>query len=157
MATVKAAHAVSESLDKLDCPTALDQFLREAFVDSPQYTSARCVRQLKSKNLKLFELVLLAHVVHMEAPTYTCLKHNCYWYITTFFDAIVVCWGPDPSTTPGDLRKETKFDANLDAPGRGNGLKITTSNAQEISIILSKYKGAYCYVQVSIVRHKSHA
>jgi len=86
----------------------------------------------------------------MEAPTYTPLKDNCYWYITTIFDAIVAEFGVDPPTTPEDTRRESRYLFDPDKPGRWRGLKITTSNPNEISAIVSKYKDAHT-LQISRV------
>ncbi len=80
----------------------------------------------------------------MEAPTYTRLKNNCYWYVATIFDAIAAHFGVDTSTTRGDTLRERRYtllEPNM--PGRWMGLKITTSDPEEISAIISKYKKAH--------------
>jgi len=51
---------------------ALDRFLGEAFVG--RFEDWKCVRQFKPRGLKFFDFVVLAHVVHVEAPIYTALK-----------------------------------------------------------------------------------
>jgi hypothetical protein len=80
----------------------------------------------------------------MEVPEYTSLEHNCYWLVTTVSDAIAVHWGLDSidPTNSEDMQRQNRYPTDPDAPAPGtwNGMKITTSNAKEISEILSKYK-----------------
>jgi hypothetical protein len=143
LASVEYAHSLSESLNKGDHLKPLDRFLGEFYVSQERYASARCVRQLKPRGLKLFQLIILAHVVSMEGSDYTRLKNNCYWYVTTVFDAIVAYFGVDPSRTPEDVQREIRYPVALDAHGRWHGVKLTASDPKEVSVVISKFKGVY--------------
>lgn len=138
LAVVQGSHKISESLEKQDYP-ALDRFLGEICVE--RYSTWQCVRQIHPRGLNFFNLVLLAHVVHMSAPNYTSLKDNCFWYLTTIFDAITAHFGVDP--TSKDPQRENKYSFDSNKPGRWNGMLITTSNPVEISEIVSKYREQY--------------
>jgi hypothetical protein len=140
LAAVRSSYKISESMEKNDRPEALDRFFGEAFVG--RYADWKCVRQIKPQGLKFFDFVVLAHVVHMEAPTYTALKDNCYWYVTTVIDAVVAHCGVRPSTSREDARRETRYSFDPDLTGRWNGLKITASDPSQISVIVSKYEKA---------------
>ena len=85
LTAVWSSYKISESMEKNNHSEALDWFFGEAFVG--QYADWKCVWQIKPQGLKFFNFVVLTHVVHMEAPTYTALKDNCYWYVTTVIDA----------------------------------------------------------------------
>ena len=137
----KIAYSLSESCDKSDFGTASDRFLGEYYVDQRRYASGRCVWQLKPGDLNFFQAVLLAHVMHEAAPTYSRLKYNCFWLATTFFDCLIELFGVDLSTTPEDRIRERRYlPLNPDMPGRWMGLKITISDPAEIAAIVQKYK-----------------
>jgi hypothetical protein len=136
-------------MEKNDHPEALDRILGDAFVG--RYADWKCVRQIKPRNLKFFDFVFLAHVVHMEAPTYTALKDNCYWYVTTVIDAVVAYFGVEPSTTSReDTMRETRYSFDPDLTGRWNGLKITASDPSQISVIVSKYVDARAHQMLKV-------
>ena len=132
MAIVQGSHKISESLEKQDYPTT-DQFMGEAFVDC--YASWQCIQQIKPRGLTFFQLVLLAHVVHMLAPNYMSLKDNCYWYLNMVFDAITGHFGVD--LTSEDTRRENRYTYDPTMPGHWRGMLITTSNPDQISAIVS--------------------
>lgn len=50
---------------------------------------ADCVQTFAPKGLSFFDLVLLADVVHDQAPIYCLFKNQCYWYARVVFDAVV--------------------------------------------------------------------
>lgn len=41
------------------------------------------VREIVPQELSLFELGILADVVHSDCPSYNLLKNQCYWYLLT--------------------------------------------------------------------------
>jgi len=139
VALVQTSHMLSESLEKTEPHEAVDRFLGEAFVE--RYADWVCVRQIKPRGLKLFQLVVLARVVHMHAPTYTPLRDNCFWFVGTVLDGVEAL-GVDLPTTPEDTRRKAKYLFDSDMPGRWRGLKITTTDQVEVSVILSKYQEA---------------
>ena len=130
-------------MEKTSHPKALDRFRGKAFVE--QYASWKCVRQIKPRGIKFFQLIFLAHVVHLEAPIYTSLQDNCYWFVTTVIDSVEGHFGVDTvePLSCEDSWRENRYSFDSDLTGRWMGMKITTSNPSQISVIVSKYQEAY--------------
>ncbi len=58
----------------------------------------RSMRQYDPEGLCLFQLVVLAHVVHKIAPTYALFESQCYWYANVIFEVILLLF-PSKSRT----------------------------------------------------------
>ena len=142
MALVKGASSVSDSLDKYSSK-ATDQFLGEGFVDSPRFAEgAQCIGQFKPKNLKLFEFILLADVVHDWSPTYSRLGDNCYWLVFTISGVIRAQWGVDTPNAQ-DAARQNRYTVVPDLAGRWHGVRISAPNKEEITAIVAKYRVQY--------------
>jgi hypothetical protein len=65
----------------------------DLFLGSARFTEQREVglvcREIAPVNLSLFELGILADVIHNEAPTYDLLKNQCYWFLLTVFEVVL--------------------------------------------------------------------
>jgi hypothetical protein len=134
---------VSESVLKTKATEAEDRLRGDSFVK--RYQKWTCVRQIRPRNLKLFDLILLAHATHMEAPFYTPLKDNCYWYVATIFDAIVAMFDTDnldSLTDPEDIGLKGRYVFEPKGSGRWKGLKVTISNPDQVTSIISRYRNA---------------
>ena len=59
------------------------------------------------------------------------------------FDAIVACFGVDSSRTPEYFKREKKYSMALDELGHWNSVRITASDPEEVSVIVSKFKSVY--------------
>lgn len=66
---------------------ACHRFLGKRMVD---YTRGQNVRRFRPTNLNLFQLALLAYVVHKEYPLYSPFKNQPYWYSNIIFDAVIL-------------------------------------------------------------------
>jgi hypothetical protein len=76
------------------------------FLDEEQ-----CIRRFYPQDLPLFDLVLLADVVHDKAPIYSLFANQCYWYANILFEAVIQRYSlssaarrpvdTDPYPTPG--------------------------------------------------------
>jgi hypothetical protein len=55
------------------------------------------VSQIKPKGLSLFELGILANVIHEEDPSYSVFSHQCYWFMGTMFAVVELLWGNELS------------------------------------------------------------
>ena len=66
-----------------------------------------CIRRFKPVALSLFDIVLLAQVVHDYAPIYGLFDNQCYMFASVIFDSIVKeyslpasNWSPNPPPIP---------------------------------------------------------
>ena len=79
-AAESVSDAVSDSLDK-NKTAADDRFLGEWFITSDQWRGGgENLESFYPEMLTLFELVLIAYVVHKLYPYYTKLGKNCYFF-----------------------------------------------------------------------------
>jgi hypothetical protein len=77
--SVSTSDLISESLNKSDSIPALDRFLgKNNFVSSSRY-HGQIVAYFKPHQLTLFDLAVLAQVVHNMHPRYTILGEQCYF------------------------------------------------------------------------------
>ena len=140
---IQSSDTISESVLKNNRTDASDRFRGQSVVH--RYKDWACVRQFRPRGLKFFDLILLAHVVHLESPSYTPLKSNCYWYVATILDAIVAMFGADNLDSPRnsqDIERKKRYEFQPKGSGRWQGLKITITNPEQISSIVSKYRKA---------------
>jgi hypothetical protein len=121
----------------------LDRFLGSFYAEQQRYASAGYLRQFKPKGLKLFHLIVLAHVVSMEGPKYMRLKKNCYWYVGTIYDAIMAYFGEDHSRTPEDEKRRERYPPAFHKLGYWRSMKITATDPKEVSVVISKFKDEY--------------
>jgi hypothetical protein len=136
-----SSEAISESFDKDKVP-ANDRFLGESFATSHQW-NGRNVQFFKPNNLNLFELALLAHVVHEQYPTYSMLRNHCYFYASLVYDAAEALGGIRPSQNADITGNDVVY--NIDSHltqryGRWNGLKVGRMDPKEVSNMVAKFK-----------------
>ena len=70
-------------------------FLEENFIHSPRLCGQN-VQYFKPNHLSLFELALLANVVHDLYPTYSLLGRQCYFYANLVYTAAKIHFGVCP-------------------------------------------------------------
>ena len=150
LATVDALHAVSDSLEKDGKLPAFDRLSGESYILRHRYGSGKNARQIKPNNLKMFEFILLASVVHGFAPYYSRLKNNCYWFSNMMIDAIIELFGLDNSISPEDATRTTTYtpiDTHLASiSGRWKGYKVSHTKPEELSAVIRKFKEAHTAV-----------
>jgi hypothetical protein len=107
VSTTKSAQMTSDSLDK-NKVLALDWIRGESTTLSHRFSVGKNIWQIKPKNLKFFEFMILSHVLHEFVPNYSCTKWNCYWFATMLIDTIIKIFGlKEEDTLPdNDIRKE---------------------------------------------------
>ena len=49
----------------------------------------KCIRRFYPRDLSLFDLVLVADVVHDKAPIYSLFANQCYWFANIIFEIVV--------------------------------------------------------------------
>ena len=65
----------------------VDRFLGQNYVPSAQWPGKN-VRYFKPDHLTLFELVLIANVVHRMYPTSSVLGEQCHFYVRLVYTAL---------------------------------------------------------------------
>jgi hypothetical protein len=139
LSATKVSQVVSDSLDK-DGNTrlkALDQILGEKFIFQPRYGKGRRGREIQPNSLTFFELIILAQTVHEIAPHYSTFDKNCYWFCNTVFDACKVIYG---HRLEDDGNPHWHHSEIL---GRWNGLKVSETTKDELSVVVHNFKKAY--------------
>lgn len=59
----------------------------------------QCIKRFEPQGLSLFDLVVLADVVHEQAPIYCLFQRHCYWFANVIFMAIVMLYTLPPSAS----------------------------------------------------------
>jgi len=87
-ATLASAHSINSSSSILTRRfRATDQFLI-GHGSKESHGRGRIIRQLEPQGLSLFDLIILAKVVHDEDPIYSLLHRQCYWFSNVIFQVI---------------------------------------------------------------------
>jgi len=73
---------------------AQDKILWAASLDPKQ-----CIKRFEPQGLPFFDLVVLADVVHEQAPIYCLFQRHCYWFANVIFMAIVMLYTLPPSAS----------------------------------------------------------
>jgi len=146
---IHSAALVSDSLkgQANDKSPAIDQFLGENYVFSQNWHGEN-VRHLKPlKTLSLFELGILADVVHNAYPEYNVLREQCYFFAGLIYSAIQHLFEVSSSSSSmlnenQDLVfiEDSKFSKKF---GRFKGALIHNVERQMVEDIAKKYKEAY--------------
>lgn len=133
-------------LDDLHDSPAFDQFLGENYVFSQKWHGQN-VRHLKPmKKLSLFELAVLADVVHNEFPKYKLLKEQCYFFAGLIYSAIEYRFGVASSSSHVSTNQELVQIENSQLTnryGRYNGVLVSNVEHQDVVDIVLKYEIAY--------------
>ena len=139
---------------------AVDQWLGKNALLSNGYADADSDPQgdFSPLDVSLFDLAILAEVVHEEYPLYSIFKNQCYWFSHLILKAIIVISGlnkdanpgPDPTamlisslpaTTPdsGDrmlTQNDFKFPSRQ---GTWRGMKISEITPIVLASVIGKY------------------
>ena len=158
VSATKSTQMISDSFDKQDPVPALDRVRGENAALSRRYHFGKNIRQIKPRNLKLFEFIILVHTVHLFAPDYSHTKWNCYWFANMLIDAVIEIFGLEDGDLSNDEVREgryTSLDSHLaGASGRWKGWKIIKTDLEELSKIIYEFKREHTKV-VSEVRISS--
>ena len=150
MAAASVSQALSNSLNKGEKMDAFNQILGDAAILLPWYSTGRSLCQIKPHNLTLFQLLLLANVVHEISPQYSNVEKNCYWYANVIVDAVISMFGvhnddpkadDDPASYDATRKRRFKPDPNIS--GRWHGWKVNHTKEGELVTIYSEFKTEY--------------
>ena len=131
-----------------------DRWLAGSRAETPHYGTAREVRTFQPKNLTLFHITLLAHVVHTEYPIYSLFKNQCCWFSNIIYDAakIIDSYIPcgfgthliaddlDPNSTLADKFFMPFYLYMPEEAGRWLGVKICEVEKIILRHIVEKFK-----------------
>ena len=117
------------------------------------------VRQIVPESLSLFELVVLADVVHDHDPLYSLLRGQCYWFVKTICDVVVeeyacTCVGGNANSSPAASRDEvctSQKNYLPDTSGRWMGVMITGVE-NTVTLIVAQNFRAYCQEKVEYIK-----
>ena len=158
LSTSESSQVMIDSFDKGDKSAAIDRFVGEGSITTKrQYVKGQNARQIKPNNLKLFELVILANVVHDFAPNYSLMGKNCFWFCNMMFDAIIEIFHLDELINLKDDERLKKFvpvpidPHNCAISGRYLGWKVNHTDSEDLSKVIHEFKKA-CTFAISEVK-----
>jgi hypothetical protein len=136
------AHGSKTILAKSTAIRAQDQFLAG---ENARYThgQGQTIRQLVPHDLSLFNLVVLANVVHEHHPVYSLLRRQCYWYANTIFEVISLSNACTILGAPTLEFDDVRIPPRLylpDLAGRWMGLRISIVSAKIVELMKGKFE-----------------
>lgn len=144
LCSTKIAHTVAKAKKKGSKLDSSDRILGHEWVFNSGYLNGQNGRQIAPINMSLFDLVVLAQVVHEFAPEYSTLEHNCYWYCNIIVDACIELFELEaigPITKDSETR--VKFGPHDTAvSGRMKGIKVSHTNPADLAIVVRDFKKA---------------
>jgi hypothetical protein len=82
----------------------------------------RCIRQFRPVQLSMFDLALLAQVVHENAPVYGLFSNQCYLFSSVIFDAVVQRFSLPPGAYDFEnISSPSPSPSTLSGPGPSSG------------------------------------
>jgi hypothetical protein len=146
--SAQSFNALSESLrakvDSLHDSPAIDHFLGEKYVFSLNWHGQN-IRHFKPKEtLSLFELAILADVVHKTYPKYTLLKEQCYFYAGIVYSALEREYGIS-SCSSARLNEDRSLvfidNSSLSNKfGRWKGVMVSSCDDEDVSNVVQKFR-----------------
>ena len=130
------ASVISDKTDKTDPFSADDLFLGEIHAKKERYKSAYEAGTIKPKNLKLFQLVVLANIVNELYPRYSLLKEQCYFFAGVIIFTVEEKFGVLPGSSCLDTTDQNKS-------GRWKGFKVQVVDKGVIGKLIAKYNEDY--------------
>ena len=102
----------------------------------------KSIRQYKPDGLSMWDVVLIAYVVHKLAPTYALFRSQCYWFANVIFEVIVALFpSKSESETPPPGSPPTLLLPNDYLPkeaGRWCGILINDPRVVEAVVSIAK-------------------
>ena len=138
------ALSIGDSLDKSDNFPVVDRFLGQNYVHSAQW-HGQIVRYFKPDHLTLFELVLLANVVHETHPTSSILGEQSYFYVRLVYTALENLFCISASKSAHESKDLVcNIDSHLDIEyGHWKGPMVNKIEEETVSKVITMYKIAY--------------
>ena len=155
LASAKAIHILTESTGKFKLAYAQDQFTGGKNVDDSGSVLGQIIWQIQPQSLTLFQVVILANVVHNYALLYSLFRRQCYWF------AFIICavilktctcssiGSPDLHTEDDICIPPNSYLPNL--AGRWMGILVRGVEEAVLKIMIEKYN-ARCDEKLDEVR-----
>ena len=67
----------------------------------------KCINKVRPLDLSLFKLGILVNVIHQEAPTYSVLNNQCYWFVGIIIEIIVLLYGDGLKAVSSEFPMQT--------------------------------------------------
>lgn len=128
------------TLSSHDIP--IDRFLGQDFVYKKGWQGEN-MRYIIPNRLSLFDLALLANVVHMLHPEYLHFKDQSYFYADLVYASIKEHFGVRYSEDANEKESRLVFvDGSCLSGkyGRWNGVMINRTEPEEVSLVISTFK-----------------
>lgn len=155
LVSAKAIHMSTESTGKLDFAYAQDQFTGGNNVRDSGSVLGQIVWQIQPKALSLFQVVVLADVVHNYAPLYSLFKRQCYWFAFIICAVILKTCTCSSIGSPGlHAEDDICIPPNSYLPnlaGRWMGILVRGVEEAVLKIMIEKYE-ARCDEKLDEVR-----
>ena len=146
LSLIQTSDLMSDSLEKSDNTLAIDRFLGQNYLRSTRY-HGQIVGYFKPHLLTLFDLVLLAHVVHEMYPTYTLLGQQCFFYARLVYASIQKIFGISPLKSADENGCLVySIDSHLTVTfkyGRWKGILVNLIDEDTVSKVSDAYAVAY--------------
>ena len=146
LVSVSAVHASIESTGKLKLSAAKDQFTGGKDVEATGSVLGQVVWQIQPQELTLFQVAVLADVVHEYAPLYSLFRRQCYWFafiICAVIMRICTCSSVgSPDIHTDDIRvPPNNYLPNL--AGRWMGILVRGVEEAVLKIVIDKFNARY--------------
>jgi hypothetical protein len=151
--SVSTTEETIDSLDKSPTTPANDLFLGQNFV-SMAWWQGENMRYLKPDRMTLYDLALLANVVHLLHPKYVLLRGQSYSYADLIYTAIKQHFGVHCSE---DCKENQNNLVYVDGSclsnkyGRYKGVMINRTDPEDVSLAINSYKEAYAKEMHSVI------
>jgi hypothetical protein len=114
--------------------TADDRILGEGmYINNVGPGLGKLVYEADPYNLSLFELGILAHVVHCVAPNYKIFANQCYWFAKTIFDVVDLLYKKPVQSDAAQV------DFLPPVAGHWKKILIVGKDSEETERIIDKY------------------
>lgn len=100
------------------------------------YGDGKNIRQIQPTHLTLFDLALVAHIVHEHSPLYSAFKNQCYWFVCLVCEVILSI---DPCRAEDQLSKETTLEPEdylPDLAGQWHGLLVCDVEKAIVAVLV---------------------
>jgi hypothetical protein len=154
--SIKAVQASAESTGKFKIACARDQFTGGKDAGISADALGQVIWQIRPQCLTLFELAILADVVHTYAPLYSLFKRQCYWFVSIIC-AVILRTRTCTSVSPPGLRPSSDnicIPPNSylpDLAGRWKGILVSRVEETVLKIMIDKFE-ACCAEKQTVVR-----
>jgi hypothetical protein len=157
LVSVSAIHTSTESTRKLKLAYAQDQFTGGKDVKASGSVLGQIVWQITPQSLSLFQVVVLADVVHNYAPLYSLFRRQCYWFAFIICAVIMkICTCSSIGSPYLISQDEIRVPPNSylpDLAGRWMGILVSGVEEAVLKIIIDKYNARHdekldevCYI-----------